>query len=242
MNNLPKTAKWTLLLIAVAFISACLFLLWREKSAGILSGPFVYSLRTVVVFAALVAWFMTQSMIGTRQTEDGAIGDGVHDLTARLHGRLLADPKMVSAILIASSLFIDLFGIFLIGVSVFGPTVRPFVALLILFFMRQVCQAFCALPQPPNMIWKDPGVPSLFVTYGVANDFFFSGHTAVAILGAVEIAHVAPLWVSVIAGIIAFLEASVVLVLRAHYTMDVIAAVFAAYFAINVSNWIFALL
>jgi membrane-associated phospholipid phosphatase len=127
-------------------------------------------------------------------------------------------------------------------VSIFGTTVRPFVALLILFILRQVCQGLCALPIPPKMIWKNPGVPSLFVTYGVSNDFFFSGHTAVAVLGAVEMARIFPWWVGVLAGLIAFLEATVVLVLRAHYTMDVIAAVFAAYFAIHLASWIFSLI
>ena len=37
------------------------------------------------------------------------------------------------------------------------------------------------------MIWHDPGFPSFLVTYHVANDFFFSGHTAIAVFGAIEL-------------------------------------------------------
>ena len=37
------------------------------------------------------------------------------------------------------------------------------------------------------MIWRSPGVPSLLVTYGVSNDLFFSGHTALAVYGAIEL-------------------------------------------------------
>jgi len=36
------------------------------------------------------------------------------------------------------------------------------------------------------MIWRHPGIPSLLVTYDVATDFFFSGHTAIAVLASIE--------------------------------------------------------
>jgi membrane-associated phospholipid phosphatase len=65
----------------------------------------------------------------------------------------------------------------------------------------------------------------------VANDFFFSGHTAIAVLGAIEVAMIAPAWIALAAGVIAALEATTVLVLRAHYTMDVLTAVVAAFCA-----------
>lgn len=239
MKTPSKRVSWQLLIVLLAAIGVCLYFLWREKTMGVVSGPLVLGLRFGVIAGALGGWFISQSLIGTRQLNEGAIGDGIHDVSAGLHRYLEARPRLASGVLIVSSAFVDLFGLFLIGVSVFGTTVRPFVALLILFMLRQVCQAFCALPIPPKMIWKNPGVPSLFVTYGVSNDFFFSGHTAVAILGAVELARIAPWWVGVVAALIAFLEAAVVLVLRAHYTMDVIAALFAAYFAIHLSNYIF---
>src|SRR3989442_6441970 len=37
------------------------------------------------------------------------------------------------------------------------------------------------------MIWRRPGFPSLLVTYGTAGDLFFSGHTAIAVYGGVEL-------------------------------------------------------
>src|SRR5262249_61953755 len=75
----------------------------------------------------------------------------------------------------------------LIATAILGPTVRPFLGMLILFALRQLCQGLCALPPPPGMIWSYPGVPSLLVTYGTANDLFFSGHTAIAVYGAIEL-------------------------------------------------------
>jgi hypothetical protein len=241
MNALSRTARWALLVAAIVVIGACLFFLRRMRDAETADG-LVYLLRAEAIGASLAGWYITQSLIGSRKTDDGWIADGIHELTAPLHRRIQARPRLVNAILIASSACIDFFGIFLIAASIFGPSVRPFVALLILFLMRQLCQAACPLPAPRGMIWHDPGFPSLLVTYDVANDFFFSGHTAIAVLGAVEIAHLAPGWLGIVAAVIAFLEASVVLVLRAHYTMDVFAAVAAAYFAIGMADWIFATL
>jgi len=56
------------------------------------------------------------------------------------------------------------------------PRPKPSLSRLVLLLgMRQVMQALCALPAPPNMIWRYPGFPSLFVTYSVGNDYFFSG-------------------------------------------------------------------
>jgi hypothetical protein len=145
--------------------------------------------------------------------------------------------------LIVSSVFIDILGLFLIFASILGPNMQPLAALILLFLMRQFCQLFCSLPPPPGMIWRHPGFPSLLVTYEVSNDFFFSGHTAIAVLGAIETASLAaaqvvPVWLAVLAAFIAIGEACVVLVLRAHYTLDVVAAVFAAFCAAGLAGWI----
>src|SRR5687767_63957 len=85
-----------------------------------------------------------------------------------------------------------------------------------------------SLPEPPGVIWRYPGFPSLLVTYHVENDFFFSGHTAVSVVGALQLIHFAPTWVAALAVILATIEAVTVIVLRAHYTMDVFAAIVAA--------------
>jgi hypothetical protein len=188
-----------------------------------------YFLRMGCIGFALVLWFWTQKLISRKAPTGDRISDRLHDWTAPLHGWLLAHPRAANKTLITTSALIDLFGLFLIGAAIFGLTFRPFVALLLVFSLRQMCQGICTLPFPKGTIWHNPGFPSLLVTYGTSNDFFFSGHTAIAVIGAFEIAHVAPLWLAVVAGVIATLEAITVIILRAHYTMDVFAAVFAAW-------------
>lgn len=187
--------------------------------------------RAAIVAAGLAAWFWTQSLIGSRKLQDGIIGDRLHDWTAPWNAALHRRPRLTNGILIATSACIDLFALFLIGAGVFGATWRPFIALLLLFVFRQSCQALCALPVPPGMIWRYPGFRSLLVTYGVSNDFFISGHTAIAVLGAIEIFRQFPLWAGLAAALVALLEAVTVIVLRAHYTMDVLGAITAAFCA-----------
>lgn len=192
-------------------------------------------LRAGVVAGALVLWFWTQSLIARKSSPKEGIGDVVHDLTAPWHRYFATHPRAANAALITSSIFIDLFGLSLIGAAIFGPTFAPFLAVLIVFGLRQICQGLSTLPPPPGIIWRNPGFPALLVTYDVGNDFFFSGHTALAVLGAIEAACLGPSWLAALAGCIAVGEVIIVLILRAHYTLDVVGGALAAFFAAEVS-------
>jgi membrane-associated phospholipid phosphatase len=178
-------------------------------------------LRAAFVACGLAAWFWTQSLIGHRAPQADGIGDAIHRWTAPLHDYLFHHPAAANALLITSSAVIDAVAIFLLAASIFGPSVRPFLAVLMLFALRQICQGLCALPPPHEMIWHNPGVPTLLVTYGVSTDLFFSGHTGLAVLGAIELTRLNKKWLSILGICIALGEAATVLVLRAHYTMDV---------------------
>jgi len=185
-------------------------------------------LRLVVTVIVLGLWFWTQSLIGSRSAPANGIGDAVHNWTAGLNSYFSQHLGAANALLIVSSALIDALGLFLLARWLLGGTVRPFLGLFLLMALRQVMQAICALPPPPNMIWHYPGFPSLLVTYHVANDFFFSGHTAIAVFGAIELSRLRRKWLTVIAVLIACFEVATVLILRAHYTMDVFTGIVAA--------------
>jgi hypothetical protein len=196
-------------------------------------------LRVLFIVFGLAGWYWTQSLIGARTLPEGVvIGDGVLDLLADANQYLHDNPRAANALLISSSAIIDSLGLFMLFVTIFGKTVRPFLGLLLVFGMRQICQLVCALPPPPGIIWKPTGVPSLLVTYYVANDFFFSGHTGLAVLGSIELTRFfGKRWALLGAAIIAF-EMFTVLALRAHYTMDVFTGALAALYAsILAANW-----
>jgi hypothetical protein len=184
--------------------------------------------RVILTIAALIVWFYTQSLLGARPLPSSGIADGLHSLTAPLNAYFLAHGSAANALLIVSSGLIDLLALFLLLRWLFGESVRPFLGLFLLLVMRQVVQAFCALPAPPNMIWHYPGFPSLLVTYSVAGDFFLSGHTAIAAFAASEIARLKKNWLTALAIVVVVFEVVTVLVLRAHYTMDVFAGLLTA--------------
>ena len=178
-------------------------------------------LRIAFVAVGLAAWFGSQALIGKRSFPDGTIGDAVHLWTAPLHDYLLEHPRAANALLITSSAVVDLVGVSLLCLAIFGKSVRPFLGLLMLFILRQACEGLCSLPAPDEMIWHKTSVPTLLVTYGVSTDLFFSGHTGLAVLGAVELARTKKRSLLLLGIAIALFEAATVLILRAHYTMDV---------------------
>ncbi len=200
-----------------------------------LSWPSI-GMRIAAVVLALYLWHWTQAWIARRTNPLHGLGDLIHDLTAPWHRYLSAHPRAANALLIVSSLFIDLLGLSIIALAVFGSSFAPFVALLILFGLRQISQAICSLPPPPGMIWRHPGCPALLVTYEVGNDFFFSGHTALAVLATLELAQFGSPWLTALAITICLAEMLTVLVLRAHYTLDVIAGAAVAFFAFELSS------
>jgi PAP2 superfamily C-terminal len=193
-------------------------------------------LRVLVTGVVLALWFWTQSLIGARTAPASGIGDALHNLTAGLNTYFAHHATAADALLILSSALIDALGFFLLGRWLFGGTVRPFLGLFLLMALRQLMQAVCALPPPPNMIWHYPGFPSLLVTYHVANDFFFSGHTAIAVFGAIELSRLRRNWLTAVAVLIVIFEIAAVLILRAHYTMDVFAGIVAALWVSSLSE------
>lgn len=239
---MSRSAKGVLLLVLLAGIVLSVRILALGQAgawASMLSASAATTMfRVLTIAMGLGAWFTSQSLIAARGRRDGAIGDAVHDWTASWHAWLQRHTGAANALLVTSSGFIDLFGIFLLGASLLGPSLRPGIALLLLFAFRQISQLLCALPTPRGMIWRRPGIPSLLVTYNVGNDFFFSGHTSIAVLGAIEIAKVAPPELAIAAAVVAALEGLTVLVLRAHYTMDVLTGAVAAFCAAGLAEMI----
>ena len=116
-------------------------------------------LRLLVTGIVLALWFWTQSLIGGRIAPASGIGDALHNATAGLNSYFAQHLGAANALLIASSGLIDALGLFLLGRWLFGGTVRPFLGLFLLMTLRQLMQAICALPPPPNMIWHSPGFP-----------------------------------------------------------------------------------
>jgi hypothetical protein len=196
----------------------------------------VLAIRLSVAAIGVGAWFGTQALIGHRTGAESGISDRLHLLSAPVNQYLMQTPSAANGLLIVSSGFIDLLVLFILAEWLFGRSVRPLLGLVILIGLRQVMEGLCVLPRPENMIWRYPGFPSLLVTYGVANDYFFSAHTAIAVFGATELARLGRRWLTLLAVLIVVFEAATVLVLRAHYTIDVFTAIIAALYVAHLAE------
>jgi hypothetical protein len=199
----------------------------------------VIAVRSGLVVAGIAAWYWTQSVLGKRVPKvayEIPLTDGIHVLTARIHKRYFTNIAAGNRLLIVSSLVIDLLGAYLLGSAIFGNSIRPYLGLVMLFALRQICQMLCPLPAPAEMVWRYPGVPAVLVTYGTANDLFFSGHTAIAVYGAATLAGHWGQWGLALGLAIAVFEALSVLVLRAHYTMDVFTGIVCALWVYSLSG------
>ena len=194
--------------------------------------------RLGLVIVGLGLWFFTQWLISGKGFPEHGIGDAVHTWTAGMNAYLLAHDGAANGLLIVSSTVINILAVFVLGRAIFGPSLRPFVGLVILFGLRQICQSMTALPAPEGMIWREPGFPGGLVTYGVSNDLFFSGHTAIAVFGAVELARLRGWGWKVLGVAIALFEVLTVLVLRAHYTMDVFTGIVTALGVQGAMAWV----
>src|SRR5438067_1507373 len=75
----------------------------------------------------------------------------------------------------------------------------------------------------------------LLVT-GMVLALCFSGHTAIAVFGALELTRFGRKWITLAAALIVVFEISTVLILRTHYTMDVFAGIVAALSIANLSE------
>lgn len=199
----------------------------------------VIGVRVGLVVVGIVIWFVTQALLAKRVPKvayEVPLTDGVHVLTRRFHYRYFTNEAAGNRLLIGSSLVIDLLGAYLLGSAIFGESIRPYLGLVMVFALRQICQMLCPLPAPSGMVWRYPGVPAILVTYGTANDLFFSGHTAIAVYGAATLAGHFGAWGMALGLAIAFFEALTVLVLRAHYTMDVFTGIICALWVYSLSG------
>ena len=196
------------------------------------------AVRIIVTAIGISVWFWTQSLVSKRPVPASGIGDGLHLLSAPLNQFFFVHPIAANSLMIVSSGVIDILAIFLLAEWIFGRSVRPFLGLVILLGLRQVMEGLCALPNPDNTIWHYPGFPSLLVTYGVANDYFFSGHTAIAVFAATELVRLGRRWLKLFAVVVVLFEVTTVLVLRAHYTMDVFTGFITALYVAHLSQQI----
>jgi hypothetical protein len=120
---------------------------------------------------------------------------------------------------------IDLAIIYYVYDFLINNNYRPMYLLTIGVILRQFCQYVNRLPSPENIIWFDPGFPTLIMNYNVVNDFFFSGHTLTALIFGFEMLQSKHIYVKIYAAFYMISEITFIFVTHAHYFMDVYGAI-----------------
>jgi len=189
----------------------------------------VASIRMVGIFALMKLFSTTQQILGEHDPVTQIV-DISHVYTASWNAYILEHTELATAIMIVSSLLVDLSVAYLGVVSFFSKGWRTGVAAAIVILLRQICQFTIEFPIPEGIYFQDPGFPSVFVTYDVKTDFFFSGHTSLMVVCALDIIRRnRNIFLTLLMAALCIFQMGVVLVFRFHYIPDVITALFAAF-------------
>jgi len=191
-------------------------------------------LNIILLGLVYVFWLATQKFLEYDNHDNSRIIDRMHDsyLFSKIHHYLL-NRKYLSTILMSlTTLMIDLNVIYFTYDFLINNNRQPILLLVIGVGLRQMCQFINRLPSPKDVIWFDPGFPSLIMNYQLGNDFFFSGHTLTALIFGFELFRSANFLVRVYSVFYMIVEIGFILVTRAHYFMDVYGAV-STYFMLS---------
>lgn len=187
--------------------------------------------RLCILLLALFVWHFTQTLLTTDTVAEHKIIDRIHDsnIFRAINDFMDEHQDFTRYNFILTSLLIDVNVVYICLKYLFGGNGRSMFIFFIGLIFRQLCQFINRLPTPDNMIWLHPGVPSMLVTYYVINDFFFSGHTYVAICAGLEIIAGKKYWTKLYGAFFIAYEILFVLVTKSHYAMDVYTGI-ATYF------------
>lgn len=191
--------------------------------------------RMMVLLFGFFMWHTTQNFLSSDVQTENEIIDRVHDsvIFSGINSYMYIHYDFVRYNLLFSSLLIDLSVAYTsFKYLLYGNNFRTIFIMIAGFMIRQLCQYINRLPIPKNMIWFYPGFPSLLVTYSVQNDFFFSGHTYVALCSGLEIASSKNLFYKLYGILFILYEIFIIISINGHYFMDIYGAI-STYYMMN---------
>ncbi len=195
-----------------------------------------WHLTLALVILGVFLGHITQNLIAHLNVPKEGITDRLHLFTSPINHYFVTHRDAANAALITTSLWFDFSVLFLMLRSIFGGTIRPYLGLFLLILIRQSLQFLVSFSLPENIVWRDPGVPSLFVDYSVSNDFYFSGHTGVTLLCALELMFYHKRWLTTLGFVMFAYTISVLICLRFHYTMDIFTAIVVVFCVRHIAN------
>jgi hypothetical protein len=127
-------------------------------------------------------------------------------------------------ILILSSLCVDvIYFVFSYFWIKYARSWRVIIVFTLYYSLRALIQSFFQMTTPAGYLWSYPGFPSMTVSYLKTNDFFPSGHVAFPLIVGLEFLHLKVKKMFYFCMFCAIFEAIVMVVLRGHYCIDILA-------------------
>ena len=194
-----------------------------------MSGP-ARMVRKIIALSVMLALYGLSVALGIFSFPAYRNASGVEDL-----GHLVVPPLLLIVgketaqyIFWLGTLPLELF---FVGIALYilftGRGIRLGICLYVAYFLHWLFLHATTLPVPDHGVWQFPeGVFTLGKPY--ENDFWFSGHTANAVLIALA-AGGSRAWIRWLAWSFVAFEILLVISTRTHYTIDVLGGIFVAY-------------
>jgi hypothetical protein len=183
-------------------------------------------IRCFILFIVYKLWFLSQNFINYTNNSN-KFEDRTHILTSNIHKILKNNIKLTKYLFILTSLIIDILMSLIIIDYIFNNNSIEVKILIYTIIMRQINQYLVSFPSPNEILWTNPGFPSIFVTYEVTNDYYFSGHTSFAVICGMFLER----YKYVLLGRLnIILQICILIFTRSHYFPDIITGFIMPYF------------
>ena len=230
MKDLPNTLDQPLLnnhYVNSSFKWAFFFHNWETFPKRVL---FFVRVTLIVGFTVLAVFNSLTGMMITKESVT-FYKDKLFDFTSGLNQYFEVHDTERHLIEATSSFLVDfLLVAFSVKYALWGKSWREVICSSCFYTVRAAVQGIFLMGFPENYIWDYPGVPSLTVPYYRTADFFYSGHVGIMTFCALENYNSGYYKLMVLSVIATLFEFFVMVVLRAHYSIDLISGVVFAHY------------
>lgn len=186
----------------------------------------------IAVFGTFLILNGIFGIVMPRSPDIDCIDDKLMSLTNTFNSFFSNNTSSKHALVIIGSLCVDI--VFVATVLywlLFAKTWRFMVAFVVFSVVKVLTHYMFNFSFPEGYVWDYPGFPSLLVSYGKTNTFFYSSYVGIPVICALEWRKNGVLFLMVVCLAVSCFESFTVFVTRAHYSIDIISGlVFAHYF------------
>lgn len=151
---------------------------------------------------------------------------------------LFNNPGVKNFMLISGSAAVDITILYTgYNYSMKGESWRLLLSVGFFYGVRMIIQKLYIMKIPIHQVFSYPGFPSLFVSYLVTNDYFYSGHVGFPIICGYELRRIGKSYYYICIFISIF-EGIVMLSTYGHYSIDCYFGWIISFYFIRITTWI----